>query len=196
MTDTLHIQHGIAPDQLPQVAEIFYAAFQQKLIPVRGLPHDEAIDFIQSAIQPNNALIAVRGQQVLGLAGLNYDDHRFFTFTFGDMVRRFGLWSGIWRTLGGMILDHEPQSDVLYLEMIATHPDARGQGVGTALLDALYAFADAHHYSTIHLDVIDSNPRARQLYERQGFSVINTQRLPYMKPLGFTGVYTMARHSD
>ncbi|UJR83257.1 GNAT family N-acetyltransferase [Sandaracinus amylolyticus] len=52
---------------------------------------------------------------------------------------------------------------------IATRPDARGLGLGTRMLDALFAAARAHHREIV-LSVRSTNPAIR-LYERAGFVV-------------------------
>ena len=69
---------------------------------------------------------------------------------------------------------------------------ARGKGVGTALLDAVCAEAKARGYSEVRLDVIDTNPRARALYERQGFVATDTQHLGLLRHVfGFKSSETM-----
>ena len=52
---------------------------------------------------------------------------------------------------------------------IAVVPNARGKGVGSALLDALLGQARADGYPTISLSVDRANAGAIELYERYGF---------------------------
>ena len=52
---------------------------------------------------------------------------------------------------------------------IAVVPNARGKGVGSALLDALLGRARAAGYPTISLSVDRANAAAIELYERHGF---------------------------
>ena len=52
---------------------------------------------------------------------------------------------------------------------IAVVPSARGQGVGTALLEALLREARAAGYPAISLSVDRTNAGAIELYERHGF---------------------------
>ncbi|HET7516075.1 MAG TPA: GNAT family N-acetyltransferase [Gaiella sp.] len=56
---------------------------------------------------------------------------------------------------------------------IAVVPNARGKGVGTALLDALVERARADGYPTISLSVDRANAGAIELYERHGFQRIS-----------------------
>lgn len=52
---------------------------------------------------------------------------------------------------------------------IDIHEDWRGQGLGTALIGAGADWAAANGVEMLALSVLDSNPRARQLYERLMF---------------------------
>jgi ribosomal protein S18 acetylase RimI-like enzyme len=78
------------------------------------------------------------------------------------------------------------------MDGIAVDAAARGQGLGTALLTALKTRAAALGKATIRLDVIDTNPRARALYEREGFVAGQTEHLGPLRALfGFSAATTM-----
>ncbi len=47
-------------------------------------------------------------------------------------------------------------------------PEARGKGIGKALIDAVYAKAKELDCCKVTLEVLENNP-ARRLYEREGF---------------------------
>ncbi len=57
-----------------------------------------------------------------------------------------------------------------YIASIAVAPEARGEGVGTALLNAAERRSPKARY--IFLCVSSFNPRARALYERHGYTLI------------------------
>lgn len=70
------------------------------------------------------------------------------------------------------------------MDGIAVKQDMRGKGIGTKLLDELKQYARDNGFSSIRLDVIDTNPAARRLYERQGFVLTRTGYFGYLrKPL-------------
>jgi ribosomal protein S18 acetylase RimI-like enzyme len=52
---------------------------------------------------------------------------------------------------------------------IGVAAEARGRGIGGALLDALLALAREHGFRALSLAVDRQNPAARRLYERKGF---------------------------
>lgn len=58
--------------------------------------------------------------------------------------------------------------NVCYLQDLYAHPDMRGKGVGRALIEAVYAAADAQGAPTVYWMTQDFNANARQLYDRIG----------------------------
>ena len=58
---------------------------------------------------------------------------------------------------------------VVHLTAMWVHPALRGLGAGSALVEAVLAWAEERGANSVRLDVIDGNDRARQLYERHGF---------------------------
>ncbi|WP_166417276.1 GNAT family N-acetyltransferase [Cochlodiniinecator piscidefendens] len=72
------------------------------------------------------------------------------------------------------VLERPLDPDILLMDGIFVSPKARDMGIGTALLSAMKEKAAQLHYSSVRLDVIDINPRARGLYERQGFKASTT----------------------
>ncbi|MHA6261641.1 GNAT family N-acetyltransferase [Arenibacterium sp. CAU 1754] len=56
--------------------------------------------------------------------------------------------------------------NVCYLQDLFTHPDARGQGIGRALIEGVYAEADKSGAPAVYWLTQDFNKTARQLYDR------------------------------
>ena len=56
-----------------------------------------------------------------------------------------------------------------YVNVLATYPDFRGQGLGTKLLAIADELADATGKSGLSLIMSDANEGARRLYERRGY---------------------------
>lgn len=60
---------------------------------------------------------------------------------------------------------------VVHLMAMWVHPALRGSGAASALVQAVLAWAEGRGASSVRLDVVDGNDRARRLYERHGFEV-------------------------
>jgi len=196
MQPTSEIVLGIPPAQQRQAAAIYYDAFRQKISSMVGEDADTAVDNLIEAMHPENAFVAMREGQVLGLVGFQHGGRKLVDVRLGSLIRRYGLFSGLWRGLLDTIMARHPQRGEFLLDGIAVHTDARGQGVGTRLFDAVFAFAREQGYTHVRLDVVDTNPRARQLYERLGFVAVQTIRVPFLRSLGFTAVTTMRYDLD
>ncbi|MEM9782593.1 MAG: GNAT family N-acetyltransferase [Pseudomonadota bacterium] len=56
--------------------------------------------------------------------------------------------------------------DVIYLQDLFVTPEARGTGAGRALIEAVYAAADAAGCPTVYWLTQQDNATARQLYDR------------------------------
>jgi ribosomal protein S18 acetylase RimI-like enzyme len=92
-----------------------------------------------------------------------------------DFEKRFGqcevtIVEALGRDAGGLWL--EPSPTLLYIANIQVLSHLQGRGIGTAVLQGLIAKAAAQPIA-LELSVLQANPRARQLYERLGFTVIN-----------------------
>ena len=93
-----------------------------------------------------------------------------------------------------LLLDRKPTPDELLMDGIVVHSDARGRGVGTRLFEELEAHARDAGKTSIRLDVVDTNPGARRLYERLGFIAVKTERTPYLRRvMGFSASTTMVK---
>lgn len=88
---------------------------------------------------------------------------------------------------GGML----PSGDEGEILNLAVHPDARRQGLGGALLDALLAEASRRGLRCIALEVRVSNLGAIALYRSRGFAVAGTRRRFYTAPT--EDAYTMVK---
>lgn len=71
--------------------------------------------------------------------------------------------------LGSAVLFFRKGSAVARLYSLATRPEARGQGVGAALLEAAAATARRRSCRALRLEVRTDNAAAIGLYERHGF---------------------------
>jgi GNAT superfamily N-acetyltransferase len=89
----------------------------------------------------------------------------------------------------GMAGGYQQVPGLVELISMFVRPQARGHGVGEALIDAVIAWARARDATSVHLWVTETNSRARLLYERCGFAVTaERQPLPSNPALGEIGM--------
>lgn len=182
-TPAPRLASGFSESESERAARLFWQAFGGKLAPMLA-PEDKAIRFLSTALRPDYA-IAARAEDgaLLGLAGLKTDRGGLVGGGLRDLAQVYG-WSGaVWR--GGLLslLERPVVPGTLLMDGLCVAEEARGRGVGSALLDAVKARARAHGAGSVRLDVIDSNPRARALYERHGFVVCNVTHTGPLRPL-------------
>lgn len=75
-----------------------------------------------------------------------------------------------------------PTESLCEIDSIAVHPDARRQGAGAALLQAVLDWATARGAHQLTLEVRSSNAPALRLYERFGFRQQGVRPRYYVDP--------------
>jgi ribosomal protein S18 acetylase RimI-like enzyme len=175
-------------------ARLYWEAFGGKLGLVLG-PETDALTFFERVIRADHCMIATdRAGGLVGLAGFKTPQGSFAGGSWADLRAVYGWWGGLWR--GSMLwaLNREVDNDRFLVDGICVSREARGKGIGTALLAALYVEAGRRGYTAVRLDVVEENWRARALYEREGFVVTATTQLGLLSYLfGFRASLTMVR---
>ncbi len=185
---------GFAEDERPRIAALYCEAFGAKLGRVLG-PERKALALVARVADPAYVLCARDGDgALLGLVGFRTRKGTFVGGGFGDMAAIYGGFGAIWRSGLMAALERRADGRNLILDGICVAAEARGRGVGTALLEAIARRALDDGYEGVRLDVIDSNERARALYERRGFTAVGEERLGPLTPVfGFRSATTMVR---
>lgn len=171
------ISRGFSDAERPRIAALYWEAFSAKLSVVMG-PPERALHFLARQVDPEFALVA-RGNsgEVLGLAGYKTAQGSLVGGAMSDLVASYGWLSALWRAPLLSLVERDLSDGVLLMDGICVGADARGCGMGTALLRAIKEEARVRDKTAIRLDVIDTNPRARALYEREGFEAVGTETL-------------------
>lgn len=192
--DAPRILPGFAEDQRAAAARIYWEAFGAKLGRVLG-PEPLALRYLQRVLRADHCYSASAADgRLLGIAGFKSPRGAFAGGTVSDMRAVYGRFGSLWRRGLLWLLSHDVDNRRFLVDGIAVTAAARGQGVGTALLEALCAEAARRGYGVIRLEVVAENPRARALYEREGFVATGVERMgPLRHVFGFAAVTTMVR---
>ncbi|WP_145104850.1 GNAT family N-acetyltransferase [Cereibacter sediminicola] len=190
----IELRRGLPSGQRRLAAELYWQAFGGKLDRVMG-PEPRALAFLERVMRADHAIAALDGEgRLQGLAGFKTPAGGFAGGTFADMRAVYGVWGGTWRALILRALQSEVDNDRFLLDGICVARDMRSQGIGSALLAEICDEARRRGYASVRLDVIDSNWRARALYERQGFVAIRSHGIGALRHVfGFKAAITMVR---
>ncbi|MET9469923.1 GNAT family N-acetyltransferase [Streptomyces sp. NPDC006544] len=192
-TGTVTVRRGVPAGAERRAAELYWDAFGRKLGPALN-PPDKAVPFIAAHLNADRAVCALLDGQLVGLAGYQLAGRALTGGSARAVLRAYGHVRGLHRLLLLALFERHPSPGQLVMDGIAVDPALRGRGVGSLLLEEVAAVAAEQRCGEIRLDVIDTNPRARALYERRGFTAGRTEHTPYLRGLlGFGAVTTMHR---
>jgi ribosomal protein S18 acetylase RimI-like enzyme len=190
--DQIEIHLGLPERYRRQAAELFYEAFREKFQPLMT-SSEHGVTILAKGLVPEMMIVALAGQQIVGAAGLYYHKKVFCNPGLSSFVEEFGWLSGFFRFVMFLLFivggDHD-----LTIDAIAVTASMRGKGVGTQLLEVVFDFARQNGFKSVSLEVVDTNPAARRLYERLGFVPTKTRKYPYLRNLmGFSTATMMVK---
>jgi ribosomal protein S18 acetylase RimI-like enzyme len=176
-SDSVEICVGLPERFRVDAARLFYEVFHGQLRAL--MPTEEiAIQLLPDDLDPERVIIAVVDDNLAGFVGLAYSRRNFMSFTRRDFTRRFGPIGGgfrhfIYRTCARPRLDRD-----LVVDGLGVAVSMRRRGIGARLIAAVCEFARANGFRAVRLEVAETNEDARRLYERAGFVIVRTRRLP------------------
>lgn len=191
--DSVDMRRGVPLGSESRAAALYWEAFADKLGPALR-PRRRGLAFLAAHMDHDRAVCALRDGVMVGLAGVQYAGRSFTRADWRDVVHAYGPLRGPYRYALLAMFKDAPRDGQLKLDGIAVAAEARGRGIGGLLIDEVSQLAAETGHAEVTLDVVDSNPRARALYERLGFTAVQTQRTPYLRGvMGFGAVTLMRR---
>ncbi|MCX2967283.1 MULTISPECIES: GNAT family N-acetyltransferase [Streptomyces] len=187
------VRRGVPAGAETRVAELYWEAFDRKLGPALN-PPETGRRFLAAHLRHDRAVVALRAGEVVGVAGYQADGRGLVGGGATDVLNTYGWGRGLGRLALLVLLERRPATAQLVMDGIAVASGHRGHGIGGLLLEEVARVAAERHCTRVRLDVVDTNPRARALYERRGFVAVRTERTPLPRGLlGFSAVTTMER---
>ncbi len=190
--DPLQIRLLLVENHRADAARILYTAFRRKLFPLLHNPM-QVQKLISMSLDPAYLVTAVSGDTLLGVAGLDIRGKTFCRPTVQDCIQHLGFWNGLvgWIVLNLFTKGTCPKTD-LRISVLAVDEQFRGQGIGTRLIQHVLEFAKVNDFLAVRLEVVDTNPSAKRLYERLGFKAVRSIHLGIFKSwLGFSAEIEM-----
>lgn len=172
-------------------AALYWQAFGGKLGRVLG-PDARARRYLERVIRPDHALAVIEGDQLVGLAGFKSPDGGFADGSWADMRAVYGAPGAVWRMALLRLMTREVDNRRFLIDGICVAAGAHGRGVGARLVTGLQAEAARRGYPALRLEVVDTNLRARALYQRLGFVELRRDDLGLLRHVfGFGAAITM-----
>lgn len=191
------IQVGIKAEHNEEAARLYAKAFERKYVKILGSKEDIAELFV-NGINGDRGISAIsKNNELLGVAGFQLSGKTLVGFKFKDYTKQYGFIKGLIKLIiFGIVFYRKPDEDKqLLMDGIVVKEGNRGKGIGKKLFEKLEEFATENNLSSLKLDVIDENPKAKKLYEKIGFESKKYQKVPKMiyRLIGVSGVTTMVK---
>ena len=155
---------------------LYFNALREKLEPILG-SDDRAKEALGSHLATSKCIVAICDQKLAGILGFQDDSGGFINPTLKSMVKLYGIFGGLFRMSSLAMLHHRTAADELYVDGVAVADEMRGRGIGSQLFYRVERIAAQKSVRKISLEVIDTNQRARALYERLGFAAKTQQTI-------------------
>lgn len=178
--------------------DVLYYGFFNKINSLFLLTKNEsqARRMIRDIINIENSIVVFNDDKIVGIALLESSGNKSFKFDWVLMHREFGIFGAILRRCNYWFIHGTSRSDnELHIKAITILENFRNQGVGSYLLSEIESFAKDSKFDQLTLEVIDSNPAAKRLYERLGFTTYRTvSTWPHTSLSGFRSFDCMIKH--
>ncbi|RKX78531.1 MAG: hypothetical protein DRP87_06100 [Spirochaetes bacterium] len=179
-----------------RIAELFWEAFGSKYKSLY-INKDQGIAIVRDSLRFDQGLYACLSNRVVGFLGFHYGSHRFTDFRFDVFRRQFSLPGALLRfsILTTFLPGRIKEPGEIRIDSVAVDSELRGKGIGTTLIEEAISLAKKMGFRSIRLEVIDSNERAKKLYERLGFKTAKYVNFGILaRGAGFSGEYVMRRY--
>lgn len=169
LTSKLNLQ------QQEHVANLFYEAFPLKVkhLWFYAKTKEQAVELLTQSIRFEQGIYALRNGEVVGFLGYNVGKKAFMPANYIAFRKVYSPFLAIWRFVfyAFYLRFHLYKEDILHIDPIAVSENARGNGIGKLLLNKVEQIAKNKQIAKINLEVVDTNPSAKKLYEHFGYII-------------------------
>ena len=189
----IEIKLGIPEEMRHQAAIICYEGFRSQMELLVG-SQQKGIALLEQSLDLELALMALQQGRLVGFVGLQYENRPFFRFKRSHFTQELGFLRGLLVYLLFNLFATQILPQEMFINVIVVDASVRGKGIGTSLMQSVFEITQQNQFHAVVLDVIDTNPDARRLYERLGFKPVRTRKYGYLRNLiGSSAVTTMRK---
>ena len=190
---SIRLLDHLPDDLVDDAAALYLSALADTLTPVYG-SGSRARQALACGFNRHMCITAVETDRLVGILGIQTAAAGFMDVTVNTLQPFYGTLGSLWRMALLVFLNHSPMADEAYIDGVVVSPSYRGQGVGSRLIAALEAWATGQGLSIVCLEVVDTNPRAENLYRRIGFEAVREQTVwPVGTLFGFRASTVMVK---
>ena len=192
--DNIQIKIGLPENYYSEAVIIYIEAFYQKFHWLFG-SQEKMKSLLVKSFNPELAIAAFVNNRLVGVAGMAFKDRHFITLRLSVCIEEFGFFAGLVKYLVYKIIRSRSYArGELLLDSLAVASTMRGRGLGTLLIEAIENYAKKNSLTSVSLEVVDTNPKARKLYDRLGFQEKTTNHYPFLKNIiGIEAISTMVK---
>jgi ribosomal protein S18 acetylase RimI-like enzyme len=189
---TVQLKWGVSEKLRLPVAQLIYDAFSVKLRYTLG-PRHKGVHFIARSLKSEFGLVALQKGEFVGVAGAKTEDGELVDVNWGLWLRTYHIQAIRTFFIGVPFWYERKHPGMFRLTNLAIVDSARGEGIGTQIVEEFIRIGFEKGYRALKLEVINSNVRAKALYQRLGFEITRYSKIhfPWSHLWGFTGVYEM-----
>ncbi|MDX1941420.1 MAG: GNAT family N-acetyltransferase [Saprospiraceae bacterium] len=184
------IRFATTLDDLSTIARLIYET--DRIIPYLFGKRQKAIKKIESLVSRENNIFSYQNIVVYEPSANNIQgillayspqkkdkqkENEDYSQAF-SILELFALW---FKVLFLKSMENKSEIDGLYISNISVDSSARGGGIGTKLISFIEEWASAKEFTSLWLDVAFDNPKAKKLYEKQGFTVVSERQILFSK---------------
>jgi len=170
---------------------IFYEAFEQK---IRAFikSKEKALSIYEKSLIPDKIFPAVLDNKIVGFAGLQHNGRSFIEVKYATLRLYYNPFKSAFIYQIFKLMTPKIKKDTVRIDSIAVLKPYRSMGIGTMLINEVFDFARKNGLKKVRLEVVDTNPKAKALYERMGF--VQEKKVNYYffaRTAGFSSEYIM-----
>lgn len=144
---------------------------------------EQAVDFLYYAFACGEGefgykdhQVVIENERVIALVGRrsSKDNFRYTLAAIKQIFSYYGLNKAVGVLIRGLRFEGivaPPKKDIVCLHNLAVSPEQQGSGIGSKLIEYFIAEEKKKGTQVVSLNVAETNPMAKKLYERLGFVV-------------------------
>lgn len=176
----IQLRRGVPESFREEAAGLYAGVFAAKYQVLIG-EGPQARSIIARCIELRQAIGAFHEGRLVGLAGFHLESRHFLRLRLHVLMQEFGHTAGLWRFFLYLCQRKRVPRNDLLMDGLVVAADYRSKGVGSLLIQHLSEVGRRRGLSGLQLSVVDTNPRAQQLYERLGFCALKTREYHHLE---------------